>query len=236
MRLNTILFVLLGASVAVHAQVGPFPGSDLPIAGVYTQTVPLAKGTTPILTNITLDTNPAGGDKLDINVGDAAVVVSLITPGGTEITSANASSVGYTFTVYTTDGTDSDTPAPILTAGTHTVIDIPAGAAAGVYNVKTDTSAAAADSGMTMTYYPSAGVSAGATTDASSYRLGDSVVLSVFLFDGTNPVQTATVTATAYAPIALAGSVAFSRVIALPTARSAVSVTLCWPAFIGSPA
>src|SRR5215471_2267613 len=223
MRLNTIFFVLLGASITGDAQVGPFPGTNVSITGVYTQTVPLAKGTTPILTNITLDTNPAGGDKLDINVGDAAVAVSLITPGGTEITAANAASLGYIFTVYTTDGTDSDTPAPILTAGTPTVIDLPAGASAGVYNIKTDTSAAAADSGMTVTYYPSAGVSTGATTDASAYRLGDSVILSVFLFDGTNPVQTATVTATAYIPVALSGSVGSFQLVSTEAASPATT-------------
>jgi len=187
--------VLLAASV--RAQVAPFQSSSVSLVGLYNQAVALPMGPTPVQTNLVIDATSAGGDTIDAVAGDPAVVISLVNPAGTQINAGNASMYGFTFSTYTSDGTQSDVPSLYSTAGTHTVIQFPPGQVPGTYQVQADTSLAASDTGMLLTYYPSSTVQAGAVTDSTVYRLGDSVILSGLLFDGTTPIQSATITATA---------------------------------------
>ena len=97
---------------------------------------------------------------IDVNVGDPGFVISLITPGGSQINAANASSLGFNFTSYTSDGSTSDAPSLFEASGTHTVIQFPAGQASGTYQVIANTTAAADDTAMVVTYLPTSNVRA----------------------------------------------------------------------------
>jgi hypothetical protein len=61
-------------------------------------------GSTSTLLAFTLESDTTGGNFFDVSTSDPSVVVSIILPSGTEVTSANAASLGYTFTVVP-DGT-----------------------------------------------------------------------------------------------------------------------------------
>jgi hypothetical protein len=202
------LGLALVSVLVLRAQIGPFPSASVPLSGVSNQVVALPMGPNPVLTNLVVDTVAAGGDTIDADVGDPAVVISLITPGGVEITSANASSLGFTFAAYTADGLASlDSYSLFTTSGTHTLIQFPAGQSPGAYQIKANTSAAAADTGMYLTYYSPSNVRAGAVTDATAYRTGDFVILSALVFDGGGAIQSASVSASALPFLPLQGSI-----------------------------
>ena len=145
-------------------QVGPFPTDSVSLVPVNQQSVRIPASSPSTLPNITIDAPPAGQETLDILVEDPNVIISLIVPGGGEITAANASGSGYTFTTYTTDGggTSADLFSPFMTAGTHTMIQFPVPAQTGVYSVKANATSAQADTAMTVQYYASSSVSLGA--------------------------------------------------------------------------
>jgi len=84
---------------------------------------------------------------------------------------------------------------PLATPGTHTVIGLPPGAASGTYQVRANASAATADSVVIVSYFSASTVRAGITTDALVYRLGDTVLLSGLVFDGTAPLNHASLIA-----------------------------------------
>jgi hypothetical protein len=60
------------------------------------------------------------------------------------------------------------------------------------------------DSGIIASYYSSSNVRTAATTNAANYKVGDTVVLSALVFDGSTPLTGATVTAAVSAPASLA--------------------------------
>ncbi len=146
---------------------------------------------------------------MDVLVGDPGVVISLILPNATEVTASNAASNGFTFATFSSDGTTGSTDSftSLSTGGTHTVIQFPIPAQTGIYSVKADATGASADTAMIAWYYPSSSVAMGAATDAPVYRQGDFVVLSGLIFDGTNPVQNATVSAIAGTLLPVNGSI-----------------------------
>ncbi len=72
----------LVSGFALQAQIGPFPSTSVPLTSVSGQAVVLPMGTNPVLTNLVVDTVAAGGDTIDADVGDPAVVISLVTPSG----------------------------------------------------------------------------------------------------------------------------------------------------------
>ncbi len=222
---SKLLFVLCAVSTTAYAQVGPFPSGGVGMTGTNTQLVAIPTGSTPTLSNLVVDTNSAGGDLVDINVGDPAVVISLITPGGTAINASNAAGLGFTFSITTYDDTSSsDIPNPMTAVGTHTVIQFPAGQPSGKYQIEADASSAAADTGMIVQYYSSSAVLTGAMTDSSDYRLGDLVVTSVLLFDGATPVQAATVTATTATLIPVQASVGSYQLVSQQALSSTMTL------------
>ncbi len=159
MRHVIILFI---CSLSAAAQVGTFPVDTLSLTSASRQSSIVPAGSTPTLANVTVETPASGNDSIDVVVANASVVISLLTPGAAEITAANASANGYTFTTYTADGTGDGTDllSPFLVGGTHTVIQFPTPAQPGVYKVKANASAASSDTAMTVLYYPSSSVSA----------------------------------------------------------------------------
>ena len=209
MRTTTWGFLCYLSTCVLVAQVGPFPSTSFPLVSVSQQMARVPAGANPTLLNITVDAPPAGQETMDVLVGDPNVVISLILPGGSEITAANAASNGFSFLTYTTDGsgTSEDLWSPFSTSGTHTVIQFPAPAPAGVYAVQANAAAAQGDTAMIVMYYPSSTVSLGSVTDAGTYRQGDFVILSGLVFDGTTPIQNATVTAVAGTFLNLNGTI-----------------------------
>ncbi len=132
------------------------------------------------------------------------MAVSLILPSGTEITTANASSFGFTFTVIAEGNLPVDEfQSAFSLPGTHTLIQVPAGQPSGTYHVKANASGVSADSGIIATYYSSSTVRVAASTNSANYKVGDTVVLSGLIFDETSPITGATVTATVSAPVSL---------------------------------
>ncbi len=198
MRLSLGLLVCWLTAGLMLGQVGPVPGSVSFKSGAQ-QSAQVPAGNNSTLLNVTVDAPPTGQDSIDVLVGDPNVVISLIAPGGTEITSANASGNGFTFTTYTTDGSgdSADLLSPFLTGGTHTVIQFPVPAQTGLYSVKANAAAAQTDTAMLVFYYPSSSVSLGVITDSGTYRQGDLAILSGLVFDGQTPIQNATLTAVA---------------------------------------
>lgn len=144
------------------------------------------------------------GDNLfDIATSHPGVVVSLILPFGVEVTSANAASLGYAFLLQTDqDNSIEDGSSIFSLPGTHTIIGT------GWGTIRRLRSLGQCQGGECNfrdygDYFASSTVKAGALTDASSYKLADTVVLSGLVFDGNRPISGAAITAVVRAPMAL---------------------------------
>jgi hypothetical protein len=214
-----LLFAALGIACA---QVAPFQSGGINLGGTSTQVVAVPAGASPTLASLVVDTTAAGGDYVDVNVGDPSVIITLITPGGTEITSANT--LGFTFSTLASSGGTLDSLSPLDAAGNHTTIQFPAGQPSGTYQVKANAAAAAADTGMFVQYYSSSLVQAGGATDSLTYRTGDLVIVSALLFDGTTPIQGAAITATATALTPLQATVSNYQLVSQQTLASSMTL------------
>ena len=205
----TIQLALVAGFAAISAaQVGPFPTS-FSLAPVSQQFIQVPQGASATGINITVDPGPAGADTLDILVGDPSVVVSLMLPDGTQITSANAPASGFTWSNYSSLGLGTaDLFSPFDLEGNHTVIQLPSPAIPGVYTISANSTAAQSATYLIVNYYSSSTVQVAAGTDAGSYRSGDTVILSGYVFDGQTPIQNATVTATAGTLLPVKGTIA----------------------------
>lgn len=136
------------------------------------------------------------------------MVLSLILPGGVEVTAANSAGLGYTFTTYVVASSeDSGTPDPFAAAGLHMRVGLPASPPAGTYQVKAIGSALTAEAVLTVTYYPSSSIVLATAVDAPAYRVGNFAVVSGFLFNGQTPITGAVVTAVAVPILRVAGTV-----------------------------
>jgi len=151
---------------------------------------------TPTIVLVPVSNPPTSDDLFDILTSDPATRISVLLPNGTEIIPADGTSAsGLTFVVYTVpDDASDDALSTLLIPGRHVVVQFSSAAAGGQYTVKAIGSGN--DSGLTVIYTPSSGPSVAAITDSSSYRLGDMVILSALVFNGTTPVTQASVQAT----------------------------------------
>jgi hypothetical protein len=140
----------------------------------------------------TFESDTSGNNVFHIVTSNPGIVVSLVLPSGTEVTSANAASLGFTYTVLG-DNTGMDIESIFSLPGTQTLIQVPGGQASGVYSIKANASSVNAASGIIAAYYPSSNVRAAITTNSSAYKVGDTVVLSGLVFDSTNSITGATV-------------------------------------------
>jgi hypothetical protein len=209
MTQRLLMLVCCLATGMLRAQIGPLPAATLSLTKTNQQTIVIPAANPSTLINVSVDQPANGQDSIDVLTSDPNVVITLLLPNGTEITANNASSNGFIFTGYYSDGSVSSEAglSPFLTAGTHTVIDFPAGTPSGVYSVKANASASQSDSAMTIIYYPSSTVALAAATDASTYVQGDLVILSGLLFDGQTPIQNASLTAIAGTFLPVSGTV-----------------------------
>jgi len=109
----------------MYAQVGPFPGTSIPLISAYQQSVQVPAGNNPTLMNIVVDAPATGQEMIDVLTGDPGVVISLILPNGTEVTASNAAANGFVFSTYAIDGTadSTDNLLPFVTGGTLTFPD-----------------------------------------------------------------------------------------------------------------
>jgi hypothetical protein len=193
---SSLLVLFFCGAVMVTAQGVPYPPSTLQLTANDTRGSVVTAHSTSTLLTFTVEGDTTGGNFIDVATSDPAVVVSLILPSAIEVTSANAASLGFIFTIVADGGfAGADVPSALSIPGTHTVIQIPGGQLSGVYSIKADATGANADSGMLATYFSSSTVRATATTNAATYKVGDTVILSGLVFDQATPIRGATVNA-----------------------------------------
>lgn len=116
-------------------------------------------GSPAVLIPFVADPSAAGGDVFDTMCSDPAAIVTLILPNGTEVSVANAESLGFFYTVIQ-DGSfaRSQILSPFSMPGTHTIIKLPALSPAGNYQIKVNGSSVAEDAVALTTYYSSSTV------------------------------------------------------------------------------
>src|ERR1017187_1366568 len=137
-HLNGAYLLALGLANVVSAQIVVDPSPTVLLSGRDTRafTVPAGgRGSA----DFTCDPLPAGGDVFDVTTSNPAAVVSLLLPNNVEVNAANATSLGFSFTTLAAGAlTTTLIPSILSTAGTHSLIILPAGSAAGKYVVKVD--------------------------------------------------------------------------------------------------
>ena len=146
-------------------------------------------------TSLTVDSEN-GGDLFDVVSSDPAVAISLVLPGGLEISSTNAEAQGFTFAVISgLPGDQILSASPLGRPGTHTLITLPPGSPSGVYQVRANASTATTDTLVIASYFAASSVRGGVLTDSPAYRVGDTVLLTGAILDATMGVLGASVIA-----------------------------------------
>jgi subtilisin-like proprotein convertase family protein len=197
LRLATASLLVLTFSANALGQILGNRSSSVPTTASYTQAVLAPAGSQSNVVEFPADPRPGGGDVVQVTTSTAEATVSLVLPNGVEVTAANAASLGFEYGVLA-DGAfanNGDALSVFAAPGTNVYIAFPPASPAGVYRVKIDASAAAADTAAFVTYYSSSLVRAGVATNSPVYRVGEKVVISGLVFDGPTPVQSATVLA-----------------------------------------
>jgi hypothetical protein len=193
--LCNVLVCGLSATVLLYSQIAPYQGNrQVQLAALDAQTASIPAGSTATI-NFVADPSSAGGDTFHIRVDNPSVAITLVLPGGTEVTNANAPGLGYDYVIGT--GGDPGKLAPTLLgySGTEVIITTPAGQVPGTYTVKGNATGITTPSAMIAAYLSSSRVGAGLTSNAPLYRTGDTVLLYAALFDGTSPITAATASA-----------------------------------------
>ena len=198
-RLLPALFLCWASIAAAQIVIDPSPQAEL--TNRTSQAITAPAGATSLIP-FTADPTASGGDLFDVISSNPGVVITLLLPNNTEITSANAASQGFVYTVIP-DGTFSNSliPTPLAASGTHTVIQFAPSLAPGTYQIKANASSVATDSLIIATYFSTSSVRAGLLTVAPLYRVGDTVILTGLLFNGSSPIAGATVTASVGDPL-----------------------------------
>jgi hypothetical protein len=193
-RLLAISSLLASIASPVTAQIVTSQNDSVQTTNRDTRSVKASVGTS-VSIPLTVDTVDSS-DLFDIVSTDPAVVISLILPNGVQVNAGNAATLGFTFTVMSASPNDQILSAsPFGTPGTHTIIGLAAGSPFGVYQVRADASMALADAVVIASYFSSSNVRTGIVTDAPVYRIGDTVILSVLVFDGSTAITNASATA-----------------------------------------
>jgi hypothetical protein len=186
--------ILIASSAA--AQVIREATPSVQLSNRDTRTVIAPASTPATLIPFTADPVSTGGDIFDIVSADPKAQVSLVLADGREINSANADTLGFGLAVIPENEFANSQLATLFAfPGTHTVFQLPGSLPSGTYKVKVNTSGISTETLIVATYISTSPVQIGLLTDAHTYRLGDSVVLSGLLFQGSSPVTGATVTA-----------------------------------------
>lgn len=205
-RLYSIIFILaallIGPIERMYAQIES-RGGALALFAVASKTASIPAAEQAFEIPLTLDPGSGDDDFLHIRRESPGVTLSLRLPGGAVVTSANANALGFEWSELTVTAGVNDTEnesdgfGPDFTSeATHTVIQFPGGQPSGTYVLIANSSAEQAASGLSVDLYMSSGATATASTDAYSYRLGDSVTVAAIVFADTSAVTSANVTAT----------------------------------------
>jgi hypothetical protein len=171
---------------------------EVNLSANVTYTVMAPAITASTLIPFQVDVEGRDADGFDVTVGNAGAVVSLILPGGTEITSLNAASLGFSFDVIEADS--DEVTSGLFTSffslsGTHTVIRLPSTTPSGTYQIKVNTASLLTATPVYASYLSGSPIRTALSPDAKTYHVGDTVVLSAFLFNGTTPITNATIEA-----------------------------------------
>ncbi len=182
------LTALAAGTFLMHAGAQDYPLTNRDLRAT---TVSPALG--PATLVFTADPSLAGEDVFDVVSSDAGVVVTLLVPNGVEIGRDNASGQGFRYEVLQAGAfANGMIPGSLAVPGTHTVIQLPGNAMPGSYIIKIDPSAAAGNTLVIASYFSSSTVRAGLLTGKASYQVGEYVVLSGMVYDGSTPVTGAT--------------------------------------------
>lgn len=189
------VFALYDTTLA--AQSVPLPSTTVQLTGTDMRAAVATAGSTSTLLSFTVEGDTVGDNWFDVATSNPNVAVSLVLPSGTEMTTGNAASLGFTFTTVAPGTNDNaEIPSVLSLPGVHTFIQIPGGQPSGTYQIKGNAAAVTSDSAIIATYFSSSTAMVAALADAANYKIGDTVVLSGLVFDGTTPVTGATLTAT----------------------------------------
>jgi hypothetical protein len=168
------------------------------------QMLPVPASTSATYLNVVVDASPNGGDFIDVASPNSQLLISLIIPGGTEVTPSNASNLGFsvnqqvnTLSTINTSGVFT----PFDSLGAHTTFILPAGSPGGTYQVKANSSNVGSPTSISVIYFSTSGPTAGVATDKVIYNLGDTVSLTAFVFNGSTQVTGATANATIVPPL-----------------------------------
>jgi subtilisin-like proprotein convertase family protein len=191
--LAALLFTSLLFCAICSAQVITPSQVDVKLSAIDSRGAVVTAGSSQQIA-FTADPSAAGGDLFHVLSSIPNATVSLIVPGGTEITAANAASLGYSYDVLENDEEPGEVLSLIGTVGTHTLIELPPQSVAGTYSIKIVAPAGPEDTAVIASYVSSSAVRTGLVTQSSWYRIGQTVVFSALVFDGETPVNNATVT------------------------------------------
>jgi hypothetical protein len=132
--------------------------------------------------------NSRGQSSFIVSSSDPASTITLMAADGTEITQQNASSKGYAFDVLPPNSvTDSVIYTSLFPKLLNVEITLPQHAS-GTVQLKVNNSAVATNSGLLVTYYPESSIRVGLTPNKPAFVSGETVALSLLIFDGPLPV------------------------------------------------
>lgn len=195
-RLISAIVLMCVFSLMAFAQTPP--AGEVALQSRDVRPVAIQPGTASTLISFVVETGGDGGDVFQVISTDPGIIITLILPNGTEVNSSNASNLGYNYSVTPASDPDALThspPSPFLGAGTHTVIELPQSASPGNYQVKANALAATKPALVIASYYSSSSIRLGVTINEETYKVGETVVVSAFVFNGTSPITNASLNA-----------------------------------------
>ncbi|HEV7398512.1 MAG TPA: Calx-beta domain-containing protein [Pyrinomonadaceae bacterium] len=195
LMIASLIFPLLVASVS-RAQIIRNQTPEVSLSAHESHAITAPGGATASLIPFSVGSQGSTGDIFDVNSQNAAAIVTLVLPNGLEINATNAVAMGFTYEVVPNGSFANSFFLNFLSsAGTHTMIQLPVNANPGTYQIKINTSQLRSNTLVIATYISSSSLRANVLTDSPTYHLGETVVLSGLVFEGSAPVANATVTA-----------------------------------------
>src|ERR1051325_6507275 len=168
--------------------------TDLSAHEIYAIKAPAGAASTLIPFHV--EVNGRDADGFDVTVSNAAAVVSVILPNGTEVNISTAASFGFDFEILAA-ASDAVTSGLMLSnfslAGTHASIRLPSTSTAGTYQIKINNSSVSTDTLVSASYITGSPIKIALASNNASYTVGTTVVLSAFVFNGSTPITNATV-------------------------------------------
>lgn len=201
---------LLGQTSAPDALARAFDSATLrTVAGSTSGEIPLV-----------LDPAVGGQDYIVLDYTDQSLSFSLIRPDGFEVTTANAASLGFEFTTLMNPAGSNS----ITSIGTAQLwIQLPTTTPPGAYKVRINAAAAISPSLVFAALHSSSSVRVATLANPGRIRAGDTLKIATAVFDGTVPLQGATIQATIFtdvlAPLVTLSGFTLTSQTTLPDSR-----------------